>query len=85
MGKGAMKLSETAFKLAFFGMKRDAEDIIDYLAIRSSILGLLVLGTMLALLVGRAAGPGIGLAAGIALYGISMRICSVMIVRSHHN
>jgi hypothetical protein len=32
-----MKLSETTFILAFFGMKRDARDIVDYLAIRSSI------------------------------------------------
>ena len=31
-----MKLSETAFKFAFFGMKHEANDIIDYLAMNFS-------------------------------------------------
>ena len=33
-----MKFSETAFKFAFFGMKPEANDIIDYLAMNFSVL-----------------------------------------------
>lgn len=36
-GRSGMKPSETASILAFFGMKREAGDIVDYLAIRFSL------------------------------------------------
>ena len=39
-----MKFPETAFKFAFFGMKHEANDIIDYLAINFSVLVSILVG-----------------------------------------
>ncbi len=80
-----MKIPDTLLTIAFVGMKHEADDIVDYLMIQLSLWGSLLLGTILAILTGRAAGAWIGLAAGIGAYGISMRICSAALVHSHHN
>jgi len=56
-----MKLSETAFKLAFFGMKHEANDIIDYLAIHFSVLVSILVGAVAAVWIGHVVDAPVGL------------------------
>jgi uncharacterized membrane protein YagU involved in acid resistance len=80
-----MKLSETAFKFAFFGMKHEASDIIDYLAINFSVLISVVAGAVAAVWIGRAVSLPVGLIAGIAFYVFSIILCYFALLRSHQS
>jgi hypothetical protein len=72
-----MKVPETAFKLAFFGMKHEAGDIIDYVAICFSLVTSLLAGIVAAIWFGHIFGALSGLMAGIGFYGLSMILCSL--------
>jgi hypothetical protein len=78
-----MKLSETAVQLAFFGMKHDADDIIDYLAIQFSMLISIVAGIVASIWVGYVVDVPVGLIAGIGFYGLSMILCSFALLHGH--
>ncbi len=80
-----MKLPETAFKFAFFGMKHEASDIIDYLAINFSVLISIVIGAVAAVWIGHAVSVPVGLIAGIGLYVLSMVLCYSALVRGHRS
>jgi hypothetical protein len=80
-----MKLSETAFKLAFFGMKHEADDIIDYLAINFSVLISIFVGAVAAVWIGHVASVPAGLIAGIALYVLSMIVCYFALLHGHQS
>jgi len=80
-----MKLSETAFKFAFFGMKHEANDIIDYLAINFSVLISVLVGAVAAVWIGRAVSVPLGLIAGIGFYLCSMILCYFALLRSHRS
>jgi len=56
-----MKLSETIFKFAFFGMKHQANDIIDYLAINFSVLISILGGVIAAVWIGHVVDAPVGL------------------------
>jgi hypothetical protein len=71
-----MKMPETALKLAFFGMHREARDIIDFLAICFSVLMSLVVGVIAALSIGYVFNAPVGFIAGIGFYGLSVILCS---------
>lgn len=79
-----MNFGETVRKVAFLGMKHEPEDIIDYIAIRASLLISVLTGAILAIWVGRAVGPWLSPLVGIGSYAVSMRICTLMFFRSHH-
>ncbi len=78
-----MKLSETALKLAFFGMKHEAGDIIDYLAINFSILISLLAGVVAAIWIGHAVDVPVGVIAGVLFYGLSMILWSLVLLHHH--
>jgi hypothetical protein len=78
-----MKLSGTAFKFAFFGMKHEASDIIDYLAINFSVLISILLGAVAAVWIGHAVSVPAGLIAGIGLYVLSMILCYFALLHGH--
>ena len=71
-----MKISETAFKLAFFGMHREARDIIDFLAICFSVVISITVGVIAALSIGYVFNASFGFIAGIGFYGLSVILCS---------
>jgi len=79
-----MRLSETAQKFAYFGMKHEASDIIDYIAIRFSMVVSIVVGVVAAIWIGRVIDAPVGLIAGIGFYGLSMTLCSLALLRGHH-
>ncbi len=60
-----MKLSDTAVKLAFFGMHREARDIIDFLAICFSVVMSITVGVIAALWVDHVFNASVGFIAGI--------------------
>ncbi|MGA8220838.1 MAG: hypothetical protein WB780_04225 [Candidatus Acidiferrales bacterium] len=78
-----MRLSETAQKFAYFGMKHEASDIIDFIAIRFSLLISIVAGLVAAIWIGRVVDAPAGLIAGIGIYGLSMILCSFGLLRGH--
>jgi hypothetical protein len=80
-----MKLSGTAFKFAFFGMKHEADDIIDYLAINFSVLISILLGAVAAVWIGHAVSVPAGLIAGIGLYVLSMILCYFALLHGHRS
>ncbi len=78
-----MKLSETVFKLAFFGMKYEADDIIDYIAINFCWV-ISILGALLAAVwIGHVVNAPVGLIAGIAFYVLSMILCHFVFLNEH--
>jgi hypothetical protein len=78
-----MRLSETAQKFAYFGMKHEASDIIEYIAIRFSMVVSIVIGLVAAIWIGRVIDAPVGLIAGIGFYGLSMILCSFAQLRGH--
>jgi hypothetical protein len=79
-----MNFPETIRRVAFVGMKHEADDIIDYIVIRASLLISVVTGAVLAIWIGRAVGPWAGMVMGVGAYAVSMRICALMFFRSRH-
>lgn len=71
-----MKIPETALKLAFFGMHREAHDIIDFVAICFSVLLSLIVGLIAALSIGYVSNGSVGFIAGIGFYVLSVILCS---------
>jgi hypothetical protein len=80
-----MKIRDGLANVAFVGMKHEAEDIVDFLAIWLSLAASLLLGATLAIVVGRAEGLWIGVAAGIVTYCAGMRICSFTFLSHPHS
>jgi peptidoglycan/LPS O-acetylase OafA/YrhL len=80
-----MKLPETAFKLAFFGMKHEAEDIIDYIAINFSVLISILGGAIAAVWIGHVVNMPVGVIAGIGFYGLSMILCYFALLHGHRD
>jgi hypothetical protein len=80
-----MKPSETLLRIAFFGMKREADDIVEYIAIRFSLLVSGLLGVGMAIWIGKVVGVWSGLIAGFGLYGISMNFCSLAFLHGRQN
>jgi hypothetical protein len=80
-----MKLSETAFKLAFFGIKREANDIVDYVAINFSVLISILAGAVAAVWIGHAVSVPVGLIAGIGFYVFSMILCYFALLHGHRS
>jgi len=79
-----MKLSETAFKLAFFGMKHEADDIIDYIAINFSLVISIPGALVAAVWIGHVVNAPVGLIAGITFYALSMILCHFVFLHEHH-
>lgn len=79
-----MTFSEALRKVVLLGMEPEAEDIIDYLVIRVSLLVSVFMAAVTAIWVGRVVGAWAGLLAGIGLYATGIRICALVIVQSHH-
>ncbi len=80
-----MKFPETAFKLAFFGMKHEASDIIDYLAINFSVLISILVGAIAAVWIGHKVSVSVALIAGIGLYVLSMVLCYFTLLHGHRS
>ncbi|MGA7922230.1 MAG: hypothetical protein WCA38_21395 [Candidatus Acidiferrales bacterium] len=80
-----MKLSETVFKLAFFGMKHEANDIIDYLAINFSMLISILVGAIAAVWISHEVSVSVGLIAGIVSYVLSMVLCYFALLHGHQS
>jgi hypothetical protein len=80
-----MKFPETAFKFAFFGMKHEANDIIDYLAINFSVLISILAGAVAAVWIGHAVSLPVGLIAGIGFYLFSMILCYFALLHGHQS
>jgi hypothetical protein len=78
-----MKVPETAFRLAFFGMKHDAEDIIDYVTICFSLVTSLLAGIVAAIWIGHFFNMPAGIVAGIGFYGLTMILCSLALLHHH--
>ncbi|MGB9243374.1 MAG: hypothetical protein WCC03_08485 [Candidatus Acidiferrales bacterium] len=78
-----MKLSDTALKLAFFGMHREAHDIIDFLAICFSVVISIMVGVIAALWVGHVFNAQVGFIAGIGFYGLGLILCSFALLHGH--
>jgi sorbitol-specific phosphotransferase system component IIBC len=78
-----MKIPETALKLAFFGMHREARDIIDFLAICFSIFLSLIVGIIAALSIGYVCNGRTGFIAGIGFYVLSVILCSFTLLHGH--
>ena len=78
-----MNGSEAFLKLAFLGMKRDPEEIIDYVVIWISVLmsAIVCLGT--AVWTGKTGEIWIGLVAGFGVYAAGIRFWSFALLRSH--
>ena len=77
-----MKIPETALKLAFFGMHREARDIIDFLAICFSVLMSLIVGVIAALSIGYVWNGPVGFIAGIGFYVLSVILCSFALLHA---
>jgi hypothetical protein len=71
-----MKLSQTVLKIAFFGMDREARDIIDFLGICFSVFISIIAGVIAALWIGHVADAPLGFIGGIGFYGLSLILCS---------
>jgi hypothetical protein len=80
-----MKLSGTALKFAFFGLKHEANDIIDYLAINFSVLISILVGAVAAVWIGHAVSVPTGLIVGIGLYVLSMILCYFALLHGHRS
>ena len=80
-----MKFPETVFKLAFFGMKHEASDIIDYLAINFSVLISILVGAIAAVWIGHKVSVSVALIAGIGLYVLSMVLCYFTLLHGHRS
>lgn len=80
-----MKFPQTAFKFAFFGLKHEASDIIDYLAINFSVLLSILVGAIAAVWIGHKVSVSVGLIAGIGLYVLSMVLCYFTLLHGHRN
>jgi hypothetical protein len=80
-----MKLSETASKLAFFGMNHEAGDIIDYLAVCFSVSISILAGVVAAIWIGIRVDVPVGLLAGIGIYGLSTILCFSVLLHRHNN
>ena len=78
-----MKLSDTAFKAAFFGMHREAHDIIDFLAISFSVVISIIVGVIAALGIGHMFSAPVGFVIGIDIYGLSLVLCSFALLHGH--
>jgi ABC-type microcin C transport system permease subunit YejE len=71
-------------KIVLLGMKHEADDIIDYIAIRASLLISVLTGALLTILMSRVVGPWAGAAMGLGTYALSMRICALVFFGSQH-
>ena len=80
-----MKPSDRFLSIAFFGVKREADDIFEYIAIWTSLVISLFLAAGVAIGVGKVVGVWFGLIAGLGVYGASMRICSLVYMHGHWN
>lgn len=80
-----MKFSETAWKFAFFGMKHEASDIIDYIAINFSVLISILVGAIVAVWIGHVFNAPAGLLAGIGTYVLSMILCYFALLHGHRS
>ncbi len=78
-----MKPSEMFLSIAFFGVKCEADDIFEYIAIWTSLVISLFLAAGVAIGVGKVVGVWVGLIAGLGVYGASMRICSLVFIPGH--
>ena len=79
-----MKVSEAAWRLAFFGMKHETDDIIDYIAINFSLV-ISILGALVAAVwIGHVVNAPVGLIAGIAFYALSMVLCHFVFLHEYH-
>ena len=80
-----MKLSDTVLKLAFFGMHREARDIIDFLAICFSVVISITVSVIAALWVGHVFNAPVGFIAGVGFYGLSLILCSFALLHGHRS
>ncbi len=80
-----MKVPEAAWRLAFFGMKHEADDIIDYIVINFSVLISILGGLVAAIWIGYVVNATVGLIAGIGFYGLSMILCSFTLLHGHRS
>ena len=78
-----MDSSEALLKLAFLGMKRDPEEIIDYMVIWFSVLVSLIVCLGTAIWSGKIEGVWIGLITGFGVYAASIRLWSFALLWSH--
>ena len=78
-----MKLSDAALKLTFFGMHREAHDIIDFLAISTSVVISIIVGVIAALWIGYIFNAPVGFIAGVGFYGLSLVLCSFALLHGH--
>ena len=74
-----MNFQETIQKAAFLGMTCEAEDIIDHIVLRAAFLVSGLTGIVLAIVVGRTAGPWVGVIVGAGSYAVSLRICTLIL------
>jgi hypothetical protein len=79
-----MSFHDTIRTVALVGMKYEAEDIIDYIQIRGSLLVSILIGAVLAIWVGRAVEPSAGALAGAGSYALSIRVCTLVFSRYRH-
>jgi len=77
-----MNLAESLRKVAFVGMKPEAEDIIDYISRRASLLISVSTSAVPAVFVGRAEGLWAGVLVGLVTYIVAMRLCALLFFRS---
>lgn len=73
-----MRVHEAIRAATFLGMKREAADIVDYIAIRASLLVSVLTGMALGIWLGMARGAWPGVLLGTASYAVSMRICMLL-------
>jgi hypothetical protein len=79
-----VKLSETALKIAFLGMRHEANDIIDYLAICFSVSISILVGVVAAIWIGLRVDALAGLLAGFGSYGVCTILCLSALLHRHH-
>lgn len=79
-----MKFPEAIRKAAFLGMKDEAEDIVDFILIRVSLIASVLAAAILAVWIGRAVGVWAGASVGVGTYAVSMRICTLTHFPSRH-
>lgn len=73
-----MSLHEAILRATFLGVKHEAGDIVDHIAIVGSLLASLLIAISLAIWLGIAKAPWLGALAGIATYALCMRICALL-------
>ena len=78
-----MKLSDAALKVTFFEMHREAHDIIDFLAISSSVVISIIVGVIAALWIDYMFNAPVGFVAGVGSYGLSSVLCSFALLHGH--